>query len=1252
MERKCSWNKGHTEMKKGKTQARKLQKNGLLMFAAKLDWPYAAMGTLFMVLASLGSPAQTLIYGKIFLKLSNFLQGDYESAHRFLKDIRVLCLSIIGVGLVRMLLTWLSIYVWLLVGERNLIRARKKVLALILKKDLAWLDSKVNLMGTLAQANRSIEEIRSGISENLASLVQSILSMVFLFINAMVSLWSLTLVIMASVPVMAMSTLVFGGLTFKFQKRENDLGARASKILDWSFVNGDLVRLLNGKFADMVAFNKLVDSSAKAFYRMAMSISGNASALRFLANCIFVQGFLFGGYLMSRGKLKIDQLFTAFSSCLILGVQISATAAIIALLNKAKAAACTIESSQLLNVEEADQSEKVGKHLGPVELSKIRSIEVLGVSYKYESGKENVLSNISATFHSSGINFIVGESGCGKSTLILLLMSFYTPNEGSIQLGDMPLSQIHPLQLFEIFTLAETKPMVFDGLLLENLTLGFESISDSKLEEACKFARLQLEVASFHQGYQQSISSSTLSGGQIQKIGLARAWIRNPPILILDESLSAVDSTSRDQILADIRIWRQGKITIFVTHHLLDIEEFDLVLLLDQGRIKFKGLRRDMPHEYFTEKTFDNLLEVKSSCRESIFLLNRNNRRSIFDYLHNPHILHDLEEKGQTKENLALEPLPIMAIAKFCLSAMNSRTLMVSGLFLSLISGLGTPFLSFFVSKLLATAISAAAYGSNISGPMLRWCLVLIGVALTDGIIYFLSQTSLQIALENWIVDLRKNALATIDEQDMSFFNGQFLKPAELTALLMNDSRDLRVLVSEFVSSLLLLIALTLLGVTWAIVSGWKLALVGVAFVPLILLVTTAYGIVLSSLETSYKDKVALAENFSHNIISGVKTIKCFGLDSWIQSEYNKKLGDIQDVGRKRAFATGLGIALLELLTSIATGVILYYGVSLVASSDYSQGELVQVITILTFTLTSASSLVHQIPEITRGKRAGLKFHWLSDLGKLDIETNGDVRVHNLRRSNPLVTFENIDFSYPDKSTTSYKRVLKNISFSLQSGQRVALVGKSGSGKSTIASLLGRLYEQDRGRITFADHDLSSLDVDFFREAVVVVTQHPRFFEGTIFQNLTYGLRNRDVSEELVWEKLQQCLIADFVRSLPEGLNTIIGEASNVKASMGQMQRLSLCRGLIRKPKLLILDECTSNLDRATGDSIIDLVCNKMQKYNREFTVLFVTHDSKVMKAVSRILMLDNGGIVEDGHYDELLQRRSHFYNLVNSTFE
>lgn len=1194
-------------------------KHSIWMFATKNDIPLIIFASSLMVISALAPPLQSYVYGKAFGKLTVYLSGGFARLESFIKEIRIYCGYIMILGGAKMVITWISIYMWLLVGEKQQSRARKQIFHLLLKRDLEWFESKQNLMGSLSQVNRCVEEIRSGVSENIGLLVQNTATIVFLFISAMISLWSLTLIVMASAPFMAASSWYFGRITLRAASEENDVSAGASKVLDWSFVSGDLVRTLNGQFHDMVKFNRIVDASAKAFIRMSVAIAANSSTLRMLSNLIFVQAFWFGDYLIKSGKLDISLVFTAFSSCLLLGMQVSEMADIFALINKAQASALTI--GEFLSLEQGDHEVEQE----PEKSSEISNYDITmeNVGFTYKNSAEATLLEVITTFD---LNFtcITGKSGSGKSTLALLLMGFYRPTSGKICIGGMDLDNLSSQWVGENMTLVELSPLVFEGLLLENISLGCESVSEAKVLTACTFARLDSLVQRLPQGIHSHLASSTLSGGQIQKIGLARAWIKNTPILILDEAMSAIDSTTRKELFRALRESRRGKMTIVVTHDILEINENDSLLILQSGKVKAQGVAKNLgPYSY--QSSADPKPVGK---RSSVTTVPVRSRRSVYDYLHNPVILKDLEENASTNDD-TLQVLGIFSILKYCYHTITKRWIIVMGLSMSLVGGFMTPVISFGVSKLLANLVNTSQESYRSKNTTLLWSLVVTGLSVADGLVYFVSRSSLQYALEMWVVELRKLAFSIIDDQDMSFFFTSHLKPAELTALIMNDSRDLRNLVSEFLADALLMVSMTLLGTIWAIVSGWKLALVGISFVFLALLISVIYGFLLLKFESRYKDTAAEIENFNHNVISGIKTVKAFGLRSKFEDDFDHKLQDLAKVGQLRAISTGCGFALLELCTSVSTGTILYYGMVLVAHETYSQSEMLQVLSLLTFTLSSASSIIHQLPEITRGQRAGTLFVKLLELTPQFVEANVAGSINYIKNGAPLLRFKNVDFSYPNLETKSYHKVLDNLNLTIYKGETVAIVGESGSGKSTIALLLARLYQPDRGLIELCGQPVAHYDSDWYRSTVSFVAQYPRFFSGSIIDNLCYGMDGQ-VTEERLVECLKDCNVLSFIASLPNGVHTDIGEGVHSQVSLGQLQRLCIARALLRRPKILILDECNSNLDSYNAKAITKLICSGLRKSRPDMTVVVITHDNDLMMSSSRVLVLESGKIVED----------------------
>lgn len=237
------------------------------------------------------------------------------------------------------------------------------------------------------------------------------------------------------------------------------------------------------------------------------------------------------------------------------------------------------------------------------------------------------------------------------------------------------------------------------------------------------------------------------------------------------------------------------------------------------------------------------------------------------------------------------------------------------------------------------------------------------------------------------------------------------------------------------------------------------------------------------------------------------------------------------------------------------------------------------------------------------------------------------------------ITFKNVSFSYPQRSDVP---VLRGLNMQLREGESVAVVGSSGSGKSTIAALLQRLYEPSSGSITIGGAPVSETDVAYLREHVAVVSQSPHLFDASISENISYGSRRVQPSD--IVRAARDAHIHDFIATLPKGYETTIGENAAL-LSGGQAQRVQIARALARSAQVLILDECTSALDPASESAVIDTI----RHIKRGRTTLMITHKVPVMRMCDRIVVVQDGEVVEQGSYDELMGRRKAFYTLASA---
>jgi ATP-binding cassette subfamily B (MDR/TAP) protein 1 len=1153
------------------------------------------------------------------------LTHDYDSVSQFLTEIRLECGLIVILSVGKMGFNWMGVFLWMKFGERQQTRVRKAIYNDIFTTNHEWFESRDNLMGDVSQINRCIEEFRAGTATAIGSLISTVGLIIAMAVTAFVQSWSLTLVILASSPFMLLCGWYFGGITYTSAKSENDCSSKASKCLSWNLSSANIVKLFNGKYAEIANFNNYVTLSMKAFNKMSNAIAANSAILHVLSLFAFIQGFWFGNYMISTGRLTINQMFTCFSCCLLLGTEISLIASVIAYLNKSYAA--TAKINDFMNDNSKTFIDEKGEYPSPA----IGHIEFKNVSFNYASRRDTILKDISFSIHPNEFNYIIGNSGSGKSTITNLILKFYKYEKGQILVDGHDVKNLSHTWLSENITLIQQDPIIFDDSLRNNISiaamnrLSMNDVPDLLILDACRFALLDTFVNALNKGIYSKVSSKTLSGGQLQRISIARAYVRDTPILILDETFSALDNENKTQIICNLKKWREGKTTIVVTHDFDYIENYDHVIYLQNGIVaetgNFGSIKSNLKLDFNNKtkqpiKSYDTEKEVN------------------YDFLCDPVVLQDLELQIKPESKMT----PILTIVKHFIVMNKLNGLLVLGLLASLLSGILSPIFSYFFSKLLSIMVDAAT-GKNIVKQLTLYASVLIAIVVIHGISIYLSTYLLAYVSESWIVELRKSAFLKFSEQDMTFSNNENEIIGELTALLLNDTRDLRVLAAETVALLLNLVTMLLIGIIWSLVAGWKLALVGISFIPIFLIITFAYSLLLSIFERKYKDGIATLENQNYSSVVGLRSIYNLNVSDYFVQVFQNHLQEVNHIATWRAFATGFGVSLVEVLIAAAFAACIYYGMKLISSGEYSQFQFIQVITILTFTMTNASMLLGHLPNIARGQRAGTYILKQLKLKPSLAETEGNV-VPTKINVDPIIQFRNANFTYLFKT----EMILKKLSVSINLNEIVALVGKSGSGKSTIASLLFRLYHIQDNSIFINNYDINRLDIDWIRDNISIVPQTAKFFEGSISENLVYGILPQVyIGEDDVKNALQLANMLSFVESLPSGIDTRIGGESMSAFSGGQLQRLAIARALIRKPKILIMDECTSNLDPMNTQLVINLI----KSMSGSLTIIMITHDVELMKLASRVIFLNNGAVANEGTFDVLYKQSEHFRTII-----
>ncbi|CAL9734465.1 alpha-factor-transporting ATPase [Monosporozyma servazzii] len=1250
-----------------------------------------------MILSTIGTgliPAITsILTGKVFDLLSQ-ISPDHSIPY----ELTVKSMSLMALGAASFPAMWALISSWMFIGERQGFRIRNNMLQSYLNKSFQWYDTNNELLGNFTQLNRCVEEVRQSSSEAAAIIFQSVVTVCALIGTSFYYSWSLTLIILCSAPLIMIIAFILSKLINKYVNLENQETTKAANVLVWSMNVDRMIKINNAQDLEINKFNKLVDNCNYLFIKVCLFTSLNYSLIRFLTLCMFVQGFWFGSTMIRRGKLNINDVITCFHSCLMLGSTLSEVLHQIIILQKGDVANKKLNTFLTEKDDTVLQSENNMTIVLPKKqiLDKSLTISFHNIFFKYPNRPQvSILNDVSATFPGKEMTFIVGRSGSGKSTLSKLLLKFYENYEGDIKINDMSIKSIHQQWIINNTTVVEQRCKLFNDTLRNNILLGHPEFGekdassfDIEVKAACRFALLDKVIEELPNGLDTQIGSEgvTLSGGQSQRVALARAFLRDTPILILDEAVSSLDIINRQLLMNSIRSWRLGKTTIVLTHELDQIQANELLYVVENGTIvesgyqhklleipgsKFKKLYEtqqsnrstDDPNNSIIDEYSDDNISEKSISSDSQTSINdkdgklvewSNVSTSTDEYTMKDKFSGEPSEskpQGEMKDSKQrdlrpkkdLEGMTLLEITKHMLNDLDKKSILVIGVIFSLLAGAANPIFSFAFSYLLNGIVPNENNGSS-SSYLIKWSFIVLGIAVADGIFNFFKSFLLGYCSEIWILRLRQRAMEVIQYNKHAWFNKEENQPAELSAVLLNDLRDLRNLISEFLSTASTFLVVLLCGLIWALVSGWKLSLVSISMFPLIIVFSGIYGYLLQQYETDYKSEVANLENCLFEIMTGIKTIKYLQLQEHFIKKHSILKSNIEKVARKRAFVTGVGISFTHTLTLCIQAILYYYGLKLVFIGEYSSKKMFETFTLLLFTIMTCTNLVNQIPEVARGQRAAIWTYRIIDQYR---QTREDVCGHGRsltiskdQMNKNLVRIQNLTFSYPGSGN---KQVYKNMNLVLGSTQTVAIVGESGAGKSTLIALLTRLYDPNKNSVFIDGTDVLEWNLASLRDQIAVVDQTPVIFNSSIRENLKYGL-TQDISESEMVTALKAVDMYDFILTLPDGLDYQI---DTELLSGGQLQRLCIARALLTNKRILILDECTSALDAESSKIIHDIVATGI----RTTLAIAITHDKQMMKACQDIVVFGNGTVVQQGKYDDLIASSGEFKRIVDKIY-
>jgi ATP-binding cassette, subfamily B, bacterial len=847
------------------------------------------------------------------------------------------------------------------------------------------------------------------------------------------------------------------------------------------------------------------------------------------------------------------------------------------------------------------------------------------VTFGYQNGLRPALRDISFVLRKGEKLAIVGPSGAGKSTLVSLMLRFLDPQKGRILLGGRDLRDLSLSFLRRHIAVVAQDTYLFYGTVADNLRLPRPQATQQEIEAAARAANAHDFIMALPNGYETLVGErgARLSGGERQRVAIARALLKDASILVLDEALSSVDAQNEVFIQEALSRLMENRTTLIIAHRLSSVIDAHRILVFEHGEIVESGSHAELlgAHGIYADlmagQQYSSDGEFAPQTASSVNAL--------------PHGNGQLPTAGAVastpaKTSNGAGPLPLFTTLQRLLGLVRPFALKTA---LAFSSGV----------LYQAALIGVGVCGALVVGQVIRhgeifWSVVLLALAVVAT--SFLSWVELWIAHDlayQLLAEMRIDMYETLDPLAPGYLLQR--RSGDLASIISSDIETIEIFFAHtiapaFVAVLVPGVVLLFLG--WI---GWPLA---AALLPFLLLVAVSplfFQNRSGLLGTQVRETMGQLNAHLVDGIQGLREVVGFGCEQRFTANLSSNSCQVATAQVRFQTEQARQASLNETLTGIGALAVLVTGVWLVSRGEMTRALLPLATVLAMAAFGPVTEITRTFKELIETLASARRIFEIKDEPIPVVDGPGVPRLPPKSWASS-VTFEKTTFGYGSDEPL----VLQDVSFRIEPGQTVALVGPSGAGKTTCAQLLLRFWDPTGGRILLEGNDLRGFALDDLRARIALVSQETYLFNTTIRENLR--LARPEATDEAIEEAAQQANAHHFITQLPQSYGTLVGERG-IQLSGGQRQRLAIARALLKNAPILILDEATSHLD-AVNEQMIHQALARLAEGR---TTLVIAHRLSTIRDADHIVVLDQGRVVEQGSHDLLLGRSGLYSQLV-----
>ncbi|KAI0416611.1 multidrug resistance protein [Xylaria grammica] len=1262
-------------------------------YARGWDLPLLVVAGVAAAGAGVTLPIVNIIFGRLVNQFNDyFLDPPRVTRGEFQSGLNKQALYLFIIFLVRFTLSYLNKFAYRMIGIRMSAAIRLDYVRCLFGQTIHVLDSMPpgSAAGTITTTANTLQ---LGISEKLGTLIEWTSTIIAAIVVAFTYSWSQALVTSSVILFIGLVLSVLLPFILKGTARLTKAETKSSSIASETFSSIRMVTACGAEDQMAKRFAVWVAAAKRHGQKTSPFLAIQFGLVFFSIFATFGLSFWFGTKSYVEGRTHdVGTITVVLFSVFLLVFSLERISTPLIAIGKAVVAAC-----EFFVVIDAPRPEP-GELRGP-DVSASKDIVFKDVDFAYPSRPHvKVLDQLNLTIEAGKLTAIVGPSGSGKSTIVGLVERWYTlrdqhiiakaidaqqkkkeekkknkkknsddtdddepPAEaektgpvielkGALSVGDHELDKIHLKWWRSQIGLVQQEPFLFNDTVYNNVAYGLigsdmeNETEDRKKElvrEACKEAFADEFIDRLPDGYDTPVGDSglKLSGGQRQRLCIARAIIKRPKILILDEATSAIDVRGERIVQAALDRVSQGRTTITIAHRLSTIKKADTIIVLKKGKVVEKGnhesLLQDDKGVYYGLVHAQQLsLGEPADASDSeepeeediAAILTREKSAAVSDAPDEP------KPEGWKDRGL------FGSFGRLLYEQRSHFPAYGIVIFAAAVAGSNAPLQAWLFAKIIVVfnyINDLPKFSSESRFWSLIWVILGIGIGIGYFVLTFVA-TNIAYHVSS---TYRQQYFEGILYQKTAFFDSEENSSGTLTARVGGDPKQLEELLGVNMA-LVYTSFFTLIGaLAIAYAFGWKLALVATT-------VTAPLGLVAGyyrfryELEFEKMNNAVFAESsqFAAEAIGAFRTVASLTLEDTITTRYEGLLtGHVGQAFRKAtwrtlifAFSDSVGVAVQSL--------IFYYGGTLLASREYGILNFFVCFIAITQGAEAAGQGFSFGPNAAQATAAANRILSIRESRNRDTSTK-TAQIPDAE-GGVKIELRDVHFRYPTRNLS----VFKGINITIEKGQFAALVGASGCGKTSIISLLERFYDVHRGQILANGTDITSVDVYEYRKKLSLVAQEPTLFQGTLRENILLGVNPDSISEEQLHAVCRDASIHDFIVSLPDGYNTEIG-SRGVSLSGGQKQRIAIARALIRQPDILLLDEATSSLDSESEK----LVQAAFERAASGRTMVVVAHRLATVQNADVIFVLGEGKVLEQGSHNELLKKKGVYWNMCQS---